>query len=109
MSDFYFTDEEKRAISKVLLDIVNADGRVDVGEARYFRQLQNNLGISDSQIQAAKSMSVLSAIAVIRNMTKAERLAVGIMMHEMIEADGDSNDSDELAVLNTVCLLGDIV
>jgi hypothetical protein len=33
------TSLEKKAVSKVLLDIVNADGKVTFGEARYFDQL----------------------------------------------------------------------
>ena len=107
MSGFYFTDQEKRAIAKVLLDIVNADGKVALGEGLYFKQLQNNLHISDEQIRAAKSMGVLTAINIIRNMTQAERLAVGIMMQQMVEADGDIN-SDELKVFNVVCEMGDI-
>lgn len=108
MSEFYFTDQEKRAIAKVLLDIVNADGKVAIGEGLYFKQLQNNLNISDDQIRAAKSMGVLTAIAVIRTMTQAKRLAVGVMMQQMIEADGDM-DSHELDVFNVVCDLGNII
>lgn len=108
MSEFYFTDQEKRAIAKVLLDIVNADGKVTIGEGLYFKQLQNNLHISNEQIQEAKSMSVLTAIGVIRNMTQTERFAVGVMMQQMIEADGDM-DSHELDVFNVVCDLGNII
>ncbi|MCQ2287108.1 MAG: hypothetical protein MJZ76_09615 [Bacteroidales bacterium] len=74
----------------------------------YFRQLQENFNITDDHIREAKSMSVLSAIAIIRNMTQAERLGVGMMMHEMIEADGNV-DTDELTVFNVVCELGHII
>ena len=45
------TTLEKKAVAKVLLDIVNADGKVTVGEAKYFEQLQRVLGISNSEIE----------------------------------------------------------
>lgn len=108
MGNFYFTDLEKRAIAKVLLDIVNADGVVANGEVRYFRQLQNNLDITDEHIRQAKSMGVFTAITIIRGMSQTERLSVGVMMHEMIEADGDV-DMEELKVFNAVCELGNII
>ncbi|NVN97165.1 hypothetical protein HXX01_02950 [Candidatus Nomurabacteria bacterium] len=44
------TTLEKKAVSKVLLDIVNADGRVTVGEVAYFEQLRKVFGISPSEL-----------------------------------------------------------
>lgn len=101
------TQLEKKAVAKVLLDIVNADGRVTVGEGRYFQQLQDVLGISDSEIEAAKYMSVVGGLAIIKQMLAHEKQLLAIMMLEMIRADGDIDD-EEIKVFITVCALAEI-
>ncbi len=64
----HLTSLEKKAVAKVLLDIVNADSRFTIGEGAYFAQLQNTLGISDSDIEEAKYMSVVGCLSIIRNL-----------------------------------------
>jgi len=101
------TSLEKKAVAKVLLDIVNADGRVTVGEGRYFQQLQNVLGISDSEIEEAKYMSVTGCLSIIRDLLPVEKGALAVMMLEMIRADGDIH-KEELKVFAVVCAAADI-
>lgn len=101
------TSLEKKAVSKVLLDIVNADARVTVGEARYFGQLQKVLGISNSELEEAKYMSVVGSLDIIKKMLPHEKQALAVMMHQMITADGDV-DEEELKVFITVCALSEI-
>lgn len=101
------TNLEKKAVSKVLLDIVNADGRVTVGEANYFKQLMGVLGISNSELEEAKYMSVAGSLAIIKEMLPHEKIALAIMMYEMITADGDIDDQ-EIKVFIAVCALADI-
>jgi uncharacterized tellurite resistance protein B-like protein len=90
-----------------LLDIVNADGKVTVGEAKYFEQLQRVLGISNSEIEEAKYMSVAGSLSIIRDMLPAEKHALAIMMLEMIRADGEVDD-EETKVFIAVCAMADI-
>jgi len=101
------TKLEKKAVAKVLLDIVNADGIVTVGESRYFQQLQNALGISDSEIEEAKYMSVTGCLTIIRDLLPHEKSALALMMFEMIRADGEV-DNEELKVFAVVCAAADI-
>ncbi len=101
------TTLEKKAVAKVLLDIVNADGKVTVGEAKYFEQLQRVLGISNSEIEEAKYMSVAGSLSIIRDMLPAEKHALAIMMLEMIRADGEVDD-EETKVFIAVCAMADI-
>jgi len=101
------TTLEKKAVAKVLLDIVNADGNVAVGEAKYFEQLQKVLGISNSEIEEAKYLSVVGSLSIIREMLPAEKHAIAIMMHEMIKADGEVNDK-EIKIFIAVCAYADI-
>ncbi len=101
------TTLEKKAVSKVLLDIVNADGRVTVGEINYFQQLQNVLGISNSEIEEAKYMSVTGCLSILRDLLPHEKQALAIMMLEMIRADGEIHD-EEMKVFIVVCAAADI-
>ncbi|MBK7341702.1 MAG: hypothetical protein IPJ06_00515 [Saprospiraceae bacterium] len=101
------TKLEKKAVAKVLLDIVNADGRVTVGESSYFQQLQNVLGISDSEIEEAKYMSVTGSLSIIKDLLPHEKAALAIMMYEMIHADGEAH-KEELKVFAVVCIATDI-
>lgn len=101
------TKLEKKAVAKVLLDIVNADDRVTIGESAYFQQLQNVLGISDSDIEEAKYMSVTGCLSILRDLLPLEKNALAIMMLEMIRADGKV-DKEELKVFAVVCAAADI-
>jgi len=101
------TKIEKKAVAKVLLDIVNADRRITVGESRYFQHLQNVLGISDSEIEEAKYLSVVGSLAIIKQMLPIEKQLLALMMLEMINADGDV-DSEEIKVFIAVCALAEI-
>jgi len=98
---------EKKAISKVLLDIVNADGKISGGEVLYFQQLQKALGISDEELQEAKFMSVIGCLAILKGLLLHEKEALAIMMLEMIRADGKVDD-EELKVFAVVCAAADI-
>ncbi len=101
------TSLEKKAVTKVLLDIVNADGRLTVGEGQYFMQLKNVLNISDSDIAEAKNMSALGCLSILRGLTQEEKGLLAIMMLEMINADGDI-DEVEMKVFIVVCAGADI-
>lgn len=101
------TSLEKKAVTKVLLDIVNADGRITVGEGKYFLQLKNAIGISDSEIEEAKYMSVVGCLSILRGLTSDEKRLLAVMMLEMINADGDI-DEEEMKVFIVVCAGADI-
>ena len=96
------TTLEKKAVAKVLLDIVNADDRVTVGEVNYFQQLQGVLGISDSEIEEAKYMSVIGSLAILKDLSPIAKQGLAIMMLEMINADGEVDD-EEMKVFVVVC------
>jgi len=101
------TTLEKKAVAKVLLDIVNADGKIAVGEVAYFQQLQNVLGISNSEIEEAKFMSAIGSLAILRGLSPIAKQALAVMMLEMINADGEV-DNEEMKVFLVVCAGADI-
>lgn len=98
---------EKKAVAKVLIDMMNADGKVTVGEIEYFQQLQNVLGISNTEIEEAKYMSVAGCLSILRELLPHEKLSLLVMMLEMIRADGDLDDT-EMKLIVVVCAAADI-
>ena len=98
---FVWTSEEKKCLSKVLLDIMNADGFIDEGEANYMNQLRMVIGISSEDIVEAHNISVTYSLALLQKMSIEKKIALGVMMANMIDADNDVDDR-ELKVFSVV-------
>jgi len=97
----------KKAIAKVLIDIICADGKLTVGEVAYLEQLQNVLEISDADLEEAQYMSVTGSLSIIRDLPEEIKSAVAFIMLEMIQADGEV-DEEEMKVFFIVCAAADI-
>lgn len=96
-----WTNQEKLCITKVLLDIMNADGKIDDGEVQYMEHLRLLIGISERDIETAHNTSVSYSMAILRAMNDVKKIALGLMMAEMIKSDGDS-DPREIFVFKSV-------
>ncbi len=88
------TKIEKQAVVKVLMDIINSDGRVSPSEVLYLNQLKNALDISMSDIEEAAGMSVMRAVSTIRNMSQDEKKIVAVMLGEMVKADNNVTEDE---------------
>ncbi len=89
-----FTILEKRAVIKVLSDVMLADGEIDPGERAYLGQIFNVLKISEQDTKEIVLMSVSESIAILGQMDDAKKEGLSIMMVEMIEADNDINNRE---------------
>lgn len=103
----FLTDSEKKAIAKVLLEIMNADGKVVTEESLTMLDLQDKLGITFDQVMNAKSLNAYTCLGTIAKMSVDNKAIVAAAMYRMINADGRV-DSEEIKVFNTVCELGKI-
>jgi uncharacterized tellurite resistance protein B-like protein len=101
------TKTERVAVTKVLLDIMGADGDVDIREFLYLNQLQNNFGITDSEIKEAMQLNALKCLADLKTLTHEERMSLVLMMSEMISADKEVHKK-ELEVFVIVCAALDV-
>lgn len=99
--------EQKRAMASVLIDIINADGKVHKDEVEYLRKISKSLEISDQDIKACIELSVLESLNIIKAMNHLQKQAFAFMMQEMIKADGEV-DSKETDVYVLVCTAADI-
>jgi uncharacterized tellurite resistance protein B-like protein len=101
------TSLEKMAVTRVLVDIANADGEVSKHEVAYMMQLQSVLGITNDELVRSKRMGVTESLAVLKAMLPHEKALLGYMMHQMIHADG-SVDEEEKKIFVFVCLMAEI-
>ena len=96
-----FTQIERIAIAHVLINLMNVDGVVDIRETLYMNQIRNALNISEAEFQAGKEQNALVALLTLRSMNNEKKYAFGVMLKEMIDADGKV-DRRELRYFNVV-------
>ena len=89
-----FTSLEKSAILKVLADIMLADGEIDLAEKNYLGQIFTVLELSKKETSLSTSLKVSESIAMLSRMSDAKKSALAVMMHQMMEADNDINESE---------------
>ncbi len=96
-----FTQIERIAIAHVLINLMNVDGVVDIRETLYMNQIRNTLNISEAEIQAGKEQNALVALLTLRSMNNEKKYAFGVMLKEMIDADGKV-DRGEIRYFNVI-------
>lgn len=92
---------QKVAVMRVLLDIIYADGRVDIRETAYYEKLFEELQLpldAQKQIQAKSS---LIALLDIKNFTEKQKKYFAALMDKMIKVDEDIN-VNEVAIYDVV-------
>lgn len=98
-STIEFTSIEKLSIVNVLINMMNIDNNVDPREVLYFNQIQNNIHISNAEFEKGKEQQLLISLLCIKGMPNSKKLVVGIMLQQMIQADGVVNPR-ELELFN---------
>lgn len=81
-----YTELEKKAIIRVLCDMMMADGHRDTEEQHYLNQIKTMLGINTSSSSALLDQH--TAFAVIANLSDDQKMEVAGMLQQMILADG---------------------
>ena len=61
-----FNYQQKVAMMRILLDIINADGRIDAREVFYFNQLKEKFELSDNSRKDIEERNSLMALAQIK-------------------------------------------
>ena len=89
-----FTHIEKVAIASVLIDLMNVDGNVDIREVLYLNQIRNVVNINDEEIEEGKKQNILTSLLILATMNSEKKTAFGLMLHEMINADGKVDNSE---------------
>ena len=80
-------NDQKIAVMRVLLDIIYADGRVDIRETAYYSDLLNELHLSAEFEELIQKKSSLIALLDIKNFTLEQKEYFAAMMDKMIKVD----------------------
>lgn len=99
-----YTVEEKRAIFKILNLIIIADGKVDVGELLYAKQMINMLKINENDNNASSAMEYSECVSILSKMHESKKESLVMMMTEMVNADGQI-DKNELSLITLTSML----
>jgi len=97
-----FTHDEKKAISKVLADLIRADGQVDIGEAESLYRISLALGINTQIQNEAMQMTSEEAIKVLQELPQEKRVQVVKFMHSMADADGHLDPNEMELILKVI-------
>ena len=102
-----FNYQQNISMMRILLDIINADGRIDVRETALFNKLAEDFELEeDSRTDVDAKLSILSLIE-IKNFTPEQKKYLATLMSRMIVVDEDVN-VNEVAVYDVVSKFCDI-
>lgn len=92
---------QKIAVMRVLLDIIHADGRIDIRETAFFNQLLDELTLPYDTKDEISCKSSLIALLDIKNFTIEQKEYFAALMDKMIKVDEDIN-VNEVAIYDVV-------
>ena len=102
-----FNYQQKISMMRILLDIINADGRIDVRETALFNKLAEDFELEDeSRTDVDAKLSILSLIE-IKNFSPEQKIYFANLMNRMIVIDEDVN-VNEVAIYDVVSKFCDI-
>lgn len=106
-SSLNLTTEEKKALVKILIEIMHADRVVKEKEVNYLKEVRKNIDISDVEYEEASNLNVLACLTTLRGLNLPDKQEVREMMKTMIMIDGDI-DKREMDLFKVVCSGADI-
>lgn len=97
-----YTYQQKIAVMRILLDIINADGIIDAREMFFFNKLKEQFDLIDDDYDVVNQKNSLLALIQVKELNAEQKKEVAKMMSDMIIVDEDIN-VNEVAIYNIVC------
>lgn len=94
--------QQKIAVMRILLDIVNADGRIDERETFYYNKIASALGLEEQDLSTVIDANSLLCLLEIKGFNNEQKIQMAKMMGQQIVVDMDIN-VNEMAIFNLVC------
>lgn len=92
----YFTNSEKQAIYRLLMDMSLIDNDIDSKEVILTMEIVEKLNISDYDRDRATAITIDNALEAVANMTSTEKDFACSALGTMIAIDGKVNPKDML-------------
>lgn len=94
--------QQKIAILRILLDIINADGRIDERETYFFDKVSKTLGITKEDRKYVNESNSLLCVVEINHFDDEQKKWLAELMGQLIVVDEDIN-VNEMAIYELVC------
>lgn len=92
-----YTYNQKMAIVRLLLDIINVDGKIDARETFYFEKVKEELELNAEDHFRVYEFSTLMSLSTIKAMSKEQKLYYVDLMRNMILADEVVEENERIA------------
>lgn len=89
-----FNYQQKIAMMRILLDIIQADGRIDARETFYFNQLKEKFGMKEESHKDVVEKNSLIALAQVKMFDDEQKEFFAELMSNMIVVDEDINPNE---------------
>ena len=96
-----FNYQQKIAMMRILLDIIQADGRIDAREMFYFKQLKKKFELSEDSHTDVAAKNSLMALVLIKLFDDEQKDFFADLMANMIIIDEDI-DANEVLIYDVV-------
>lgn len=91
-----FNYQQKIAMMRILLDIINADGRIDSREVFYFNQLKDTFQLTDNSRIDVDEKNSLLALVQVKSFSDEQKDLFADIMARMIVVDEDINVNEAI-------------
>ncbi len=101
-----FNLAEKLAIVKAIDEVILVDGKVDKREIDFLAQLMDILKFDRVLIEEARKITAKECMQVLKAMPDNKKTALGVMLSEMANADGEFNEDEYRLIFNLLLEAG---
>ena len=97
-----FTDNQKAAIVSLIIEMINADHKIQPDEIIESNIINAELGITEEIFHMGYALDVNYAMEMVRKFSDEDKLLVGCLLVRIIDADDDVKD-EEISLFNHIC------
>ena len=103
MASIQFNETQKAAIVSLLVEVINADGKVDPSECAVFNTICVEYSIGEETYQIGRSLDSMVAVHIMKNMSDAQKILTAQLLIRVIDADA-MDDDKEIRLFNVICM-----
>ncbi len=97
-----YSDIQKAALVSLLIEMVNADRRIDLEEVRVLNHICRELNIDSDTFTCGRGLIYKAAIVIASRMSEEKKIHAAKALVRIIDADNEI-DPNELRLLNEIC------
>lgn len=86
-----YSEEQKKAIIRIMVELMDADGSEAQDEKAYCKHVCNELGVDKDFFVAAEKYPFYQALIAVKEMAEEQKKSLSIMMQQMAMVDGQQN------------------